>query len=171
MATRIGACARIARRPVSVLLVRGRSLWHWATTVLVATVLSAPALASQVPPGVGPPASEYAFQSGAGLLVFHVRPERAADFEAILTRISEVLAASVDPVRQRQAASWRMFRSTEASRDAALYVFFFDPAEPGADYDPVRVLSDAVPADAQQYYERLRAAVIKIERMGLARIR
>ena len=64
-----------------------------------------------------------------------------------------------------------MFRSVEPPKDVSLYVFFFDPAVTGADYDPVRVLSEAAPAEAQAYYERLRAAVMKVERMGLTRVR
>lgn len=118
-----------------------------------------------------PVSPEYVFSSGAGLLVFHVRPERATDFEAVLNRLAEVLAAATDPVRQQQAEHWRMFRSAEVTRDAVLYVFFFDPAVTGADYDPVRVLSEALPGDAAAYYERLRAAVIKIERMALTPVR
>ena len=147
-------------------------MWRFSAAAFAAALLTGPVLATQVRPGApSPSSSEYVFTSGAGLLVFHVRPERSSDFESILRRLSEVLGASVDPVRQRQAASWRMFRSTEATTGAALYVFFFDPAETGADYDPVRVLGEAAPVEAQQYYERLRAAVIKIERIGLARIR
>ena len=126
---------------------------------------------AQAGPPAPSPSPEYAFPSGAGLLVFHVRPERTTDFEAIINRLGEALTTAADPVRQKQAASWRMFRSAEATGDVSLYVFFFDPAVGGADYDPVRVLSEAAPAEAQAYFERLRAAVVKVERMALTRIR
>jgi hypothetical protein len=50
-------------------------------------------------------------------------------------------------------------------------VFLLDPVVPGADYDPVRILSESLPAEVQPLYERLKSAVIRVERMGLSKIR
>jgi hypothetical protein len=126
--------------------------------------------ASAQAPSAGTP-QDYLFPSGAGALVFHVRPERATDFEAVVQKLSEVLDHSVDPIRHQQAASWRIFKSTEIQRDAAIYLFFFDPAVSGADYDPIKVLGESMPADVQGLYERLKGDVIRVERMGLAKLR
>ena len=114
---------------------------------------------------------EYAFPSGAGVLFFHVRPERAADFEAVVARLSTALDRSTDPTRRQQAASWRVYRSTEPPRDVVIYLFFFDPAVSGADYDPVKVLGEDAPAEVGPLYDRLRAAVVRVERMGLDKLR
>jgi hypothetical protein len=57
------------------------------------------------------------------------------------------------------------------TRDAAIYMFFFDPAVAGADYDPVKLLSQELPADAPALYESLKDAVVRVERMGLAKLR
>jgi hypothetical protein len=112
----------------------------------------------------------YTFPSGAGLLFFYVRPDRAADFETVIKRLGEVLSGSQDPVRQQQASSWRMFRSVESHNDR-IYVFMFDPAVSGADYDPVKILNDALPAEVQDLYAKLKGAIVKVERMGLDRMR
>lgn len=142
-------------------------------TVVVAGVFAvtthARAQAARPAPAAVP--QEYVFPSGAGALFLHVKPEKAQDFEAVLTRLGEALDASADPVRRQQAASWRIFKSVEAPRDVVIYVFFFDPAVFGADYDPVKVLSEAAPADVQSLYERLRADVIRVERLGLSKLR
>jgi len=136
--------------------------------------IPAPAPAAQQP---GLPASvpvahaDYRFPSGAGLLFFYVKPDKTADFEAIVARLSDVLDKTDDPTRKQQAASWRILRSVEATPDAAIYVFMFVPATPGADYDPIKVLGEALPTEVQGLYERLRDSVIRVERMGLARIR
>ena len=58
-----------------------------------------------------------------------------------------------------------------AVKESAIYVFSFDPAVPGADYDPVKLLAEAVPGEAQALYEKLKAAIVRVERMGLARLR
>jgi hypothetical protein len=118
-----------------------------------------------------PAAQEYLFPSGAGVLFFHVRPERADDFEAIVRRLGDALERSTDPVRRQQATSWRIYKSTETPRDAVIYLFFFDPAISGADYDPIKVLSEDAPAELSALFERLRLAVIRVERMGLNKLR
>lgn len=140
---------------------------------VVATQAHAPAQVQQVQPVRPTPVvpQEYVFPSGAGALFLHVRPEKTQDFEAILTRLGEALDAATDPIRKQQAASWRVFKSVEAARDVVIYMFFFDPAIFGADYDPVKVLSEASPADVQALYERLRADVVRVERLGLSRLR
>jgi hypothetical protein len=141
-----------------------------AAAACVAVAGHAAGQAPTAPPSVAP-SLEYLFPSGAGLLFFHVRPERAADFEAVVARLSAALDASTDPVRRQQGASWRVFRSVEIPRDVVLYLFVFDPAVAGADYDPVRVLSEALPLEAQGLYDRLRASVVRVERMGLMKMR
>jgi hypothetical protein len=122
------------------------------------------------PNGTGTEQS-YTFPSGAGLLFFYVKPDKTADFEAVMTRLGTVLDASTDPVRKRQAANWRILKSVEATHDDVIYVMVFDPAVVGADYDPVKVLSEGAPADVQTLYTQLRDAVVRVERMGLDKIR
>lgn len=116
-------------------------------------------------------AQEYVFPTGAGVLFFHVRPDRTEDFEAVVRRLAEALDRSNDPVRRQQAEHWRIYKSSETPRDAVIYLFFFDPAVSGADYDPIKVLGEDAPADVSALYERLRADVVRVERMGLIKVR
>jgi hypothetical protein len=139
-----------------------------------ALVLTAAAPATrQTSPPAAPAGSAqaYSFPTGAGLLLFYVRPERTDDFERLVKRMSEVLDKSANPVRTQQASGWRMFRSMEAPKDSVIYVFVLDPAIAGSDYDPVKVLSEELPTEAQALYETLKSATVRIERMGLAKLR
>ena len=123
-------------------------------------------------PNAQAPASQgYSFPSGAGMLFFYVRPDKTAEFDAVVARLNEALDTVQDAARKAQASGWRMFRSSEVARDAVIYVFFFDPAPASADYDPVKLLAEALPAEAQGLYDRLKASIIRVERMGLAKIR
>ncbi len=115
--------------------------------------------------------ANYAFPSGAGLLFFYVKLDKTSDFEAVVARLVEVLDKSEDPMRKQQAATWHVLRSVEATPDAAVYVFMFVPAVAGADYDPVKVFAETLPTEAPALYERLRGSVIRVERMGLVKIR
>ena len=129
------------------------------------------ARAQDQPPAAAAAAQAYTFTTGAGLLFFYVRPDRTADFDAVVARLSEALDGAQEAVRRQQAASWRMFRSAETVKESAIYVFSFDPAVPGADYDPVKLLAETIPTEAQALYEKLKAAIVRVERMGLARLR
>src|SRR4051794_19504230 len=91
--------------------------------LIVSSVLIGPAAdramttAQDVQSAAGARAStqSYSFPSGAGMLFFYVKPDRTADFEAVVTRLSETLDRAEDPVRKQQAANWHILRSVEAT--------------------------------------------------------
>lgn len=155
--------------------------WGVAAGLVLA---SANAFAQVPPPQVPPPAAPtapvaaapavpatYMFESGAGLLLYYVLPAKAADFELALGRIREALAKAKNPQRKQQALNWKIYKSAEPVTDAAVYVFAFDPALTTASYDPLLLLAEVLPAEVQPLYERLKEAVIRVERMGLTKIR
>jgi hypothetical protein len=143
--------------------------------MLAATVLAGGAHLRAVPrmQATSAPAAskDYVFSSGAGMLFFYVKPDKSAEFEAVVKRLSEALDKTADPIRKQQAASWRILKSVELQTDSPVYVFVFDPALPGTDYDPVKVLSEGAPPDLQTLYTELRDATIRIERMALTKLR
>jgi hypothetical protein len=139
--------------------------------ILLATAMSGPALAQAPPARPAVTAPNYTFDSTVALLLFYVRPDKVADFEAVVGRLAQALDASTDPARRQQAAAWRMLRSSEPPRDAVVYVFLLDPVVPNADYDPVRILSESLPTEVQPLYDKLKASVIRVERMALTKLR
>lgn len=120
-------------------------------------------------PPAGP--ADYTFPTGAGLVFYYVKTPRAADFEAILARVKEALAKAESPMLRQQALNWRIYKSAEAATDSTVFVFAFDPAITTATYDPLLLLAHVLPAEVQPLYDRIKTAVIKIERMGLTKIR
>ena len=129
-----------------------------------------PSRGAQTPPTASTE-KDYVFSTGAGMLFFYVKPDKSVEFEAVVTRLSEALDKTADPVRKQQAAGWRILKSVELQTDSPVYVFVFDPAVSGADYDPVKVLSDGAPADLQTLYAQLKDATIRVERMALVKLR
>jgi hypothetical protein len=124
--------------------------------------------APAVTPGVP---VDYVFPSGAGLLIFHVDPLKVADFDAILARIKDALSKADTATRKVQAANWLIYKSAEKPAESVVYLFLFDPAVANADYNPLLVLAEILPAEVQNIYERMKTAVLRIERMGLTKIR
>lgn len=86
------------------------------------------------------------FPNDAGLVLNFIKPDKTADFEAVMAKLHEALQKSDKPERRQQAASWKLFKSPDpAAGGNVLYVFVIDPAVRGADYTVSTILAEAFP--------------------------
>jgi hypothetical protein len=128
--------------------------------VVATFVLIVPASAQQPAP---PPAEQATmapggrvFGANTGLVLNFIKPDKTADFEAVVAKLKEALDTSPNPVRKQQAASWRVYKSPDpAAGGAALYVFIIDPAVKGADYSVTSILAEVFSsAELTQLYKQ-----------------
>lgn len=115
------------------------------------------------PPGTTPPGApvlDRKFATEAGMLISPIKADRAKDFEAVMARLHQALAASADETRRRQAAGWKLFRAAEPGPGSSvLYVSLMSPAVPKADYAVGPILLEAFPLDeVQDLHERYTSA-------------
>jgi hypothetical protein len=97
--------------------------------------------------------------SDAGLVLNFIKPDKTADFEAVIKKLREALQKSDKPERRRQASSWKVFRAVEpGANGAVLYVFVMDPAAKDADYTVSSILSEAFPTEVQALYQQYAGA-------------
>jgi hypothetical protein len=116
--------------------------------VLGATPSPAYAQAAQAP-------TARVFASDAGLVLNFIKPDKTADFEAVIVKLKEALQKSEKPERKQQAASWKVFKSLEPGPNGnVLYIFFADPAVKGADYTVSKILAEAFPTEVQELYKQ-----------------
>jgi hypothetical protein len=153
----------------------GKSRLAAAVLVLTAGLVSTGATGQTpqtpaTPAAATPPASEYAFSGGGGLMFFYVKAGMAGDFEAVMAKLKAAFTASKDSWRRQQANGIKVFKSTEVDPTGAtvVYVWMIDPAVSTVDYDPIKLLNEASPKDTQPLFDKLKADVIKIDRMGLS---
>lgn len=126
---------------------------------LVVGVLAASTVQAQQ---ATPPAQQAAaapttrvFANDAGLVLNFIKPDKTADFEAVMGKLKEALQKSTKPERKQQAASWKVFKSPEpAAGGNVLYVFIIDPAVKGADYTVSTILAEAFPQEVQTLYKQ-----------------
>jgi hypothetical protein len=110
---------------------------------------AAPAAAAQAAP------TARLFASDAGMVLNFIKPEKTADFEAVIGKLKEALQKSEKPERKQQAASWKVFKSPDpAAGGNVLYVFMIDPAVKGADYTVSTILAEAFPTEVQTLYKQ-----------------
>ena len=88
------------------------------------------------------------FASEVGLILSPIRTTKVVDFEMVIARIHEALSKSADPLRQQQAAGWKVYRVTEPGpAGSVLFVFLMSPAVKGADYTIGKILMEAFPQE------------------------
>src|SRR5262245_48755630 len=113
----------------------------WMALGFVAAMLSATATYAQQQPPAQPPAQQAQqvsnarlFPNDAGMVLNFIKPDKTADFEAVMAKVKEALQKSTKPERQQQAKGWKVFKSPDPAGANVLYVFVIDPAVKGADY-------------------------------------
>jgi hypothetical protein len=132
---------------------------------LVAATLSATTVVAQTPPAQAAPAQPPAaaaaaptartFAGDGGLVLNFIKPDKTADFEAVIAKLKEALQKSEKPERKQQAASWKVFKSPDpAAGGNVLYVFIIEPSVKGADYTVSTILNEAFPQEVQALYKQ-----------------
>ena len=133
-----------------------KSRLGWMAVALVGGVLSASALHAQAPAAQAQAApTARVFGSDAGMVLNFIKPDKTADFEAVMAKLKEALQKSAKPERKQQAASWKVFKSPEAAQGGnVLYVFVIDPSVKGADYTVSNILAEVFPSEVQALYKQ-----------------
>jgi len=138
-----------------------------------ATAIGSPAVtgATGATGGTGAvvPASEYGFSSGAGMLFFYVKREKATDFEAVVSHMQDALRKSTNAIRRQQTAGWKVYKSAEpaVAGTPLVYIWVIDPAVAKSDYNPITLFEENFPNEMQSLFTRLDDDIVKVERMGL----
>ncbi len=117
---------------------------------------------AEAPPSVPPVPSALPMAGPAGMIFHAVKADRAADFEAVMTRLRDLLALSTNEVRRAQAAGWRVYRQAAPLADGnVLFVSVLEPVVANAEYDVPRLIAEAAPTEAAQLYEQFRDAHVQ----------
>src|SRR5436853_4593858 len=92
----------------------------WMAMVLLVGMLSTTAAYAQQPPAQQPPAqpaqqaqavsNARLFPNDAGMVLNFIKPDKTADFEAVMAKVKEALQKSEKPDRKQQAAGWKVFK-------------------------------------------------------------
>ena len=86
------------------------------------------------------------FPNDGGMVLNFIKPDKTADFEAVMAKLKEGLQKSEKPERKQQAAGWKVFKSPDPAGANVLYVFIIDPSVKGADYQVSTLIAEAFPA-------------------------
>ena len=124
-------------------------------------------VAGQTPAGPPPsvPASRK-FTSDAGIMFSVIKPDKTADFEAVMARVKEALGKSDDPKRKQQALSWQLFKGLESGLGGNIvYIWFIDPPVKDTEYTVTDILREAFPNEAQDLWAKYVACFVQGQTM------
>jgi hypothetical protein len=108
------------------------------------------------------PPQALTFQGEVALWTMAIKPDKIADFEAVMAKLRDGLAKSAKPERRQQGAGWKIMKmSTPLPDGNVAYVHMINPVVPGADYTIMQTLYDEFPNERQSLYELYRGAFVK----------
>ena len=130
-----------------------------ALGLVVGTLSAAPVFAQAAPAQPAQQAqaasTKREFANDAGMVLNFIKPDKTADFEAVVAKLKEALSKSDKPERKEQAKSWQVFKSPDpAAGGNVLYVFLINPSVKGADYTVSTILAEAFPSEVNTIFKQ-----------------
>jgi len=154
---------------------RGRVVGGAALLALVALPGAVRQAWAQDPPpqqqAAPAPPDQMVFNVDQMLVVFQIAETHAAEFEAVVGKVKEVLAKSDKPERKQQAAHWRVLKIEAAQNGLLTYFFVIDQVVKGVTYDPFKILAEGLPPEeVRALYDKVSAGLKGINMAPLGKI-
>ena len=136
-----------------------------ATLLLLALLQSAGSTSSPPVPPVAPQAvpadpSRLLFPAGtSGLVLVLVKPDRTADYEAVIGALAQAIAAA-SPEQRRVGEGWTVYKAQEAdAKGNVVYVHWLSAPAADVDYRPSVVLDQLAATIAEPLLVKYRDAL------------
>ena len=94
-----------------------------------------------------PPPPKLTLTSPAAVLLVPIKPDQTAVFEEFAGKLKAGMAKSQDPILQKQAPGFKIYKSAEPFGTNALYVVYIEPVVPDAEYDLFGMLTKTMTLD------------------------
>ncbi len=148
------------------------------TAFVIALVLGVAGVASaQNPPAQQPPAQQQAenkpaltFEGDLALMLVYVKPDKTADFEAIMAKAKEALV-KLDTVETRQEAStmkWYKWTVNKPDTPFVMYCIKAEPPVTGAEYAPLMLIYKAFPTEYAGFRDKWKEMLHPNQMQGFA---
>ena len=100
------------------------------------------------------------FAEETGLVVVSVKPDKTADYEAVIRALQDGLSKATSERFRALAQSWRVFKAAEGDAKAnAVYIHIIHPVVAGADYRPSLVLDEILAGASAEMLAKYRDAI------------
>lgn len=124
--------------------------------LLAGAILLMPALSPRSG-AVQAQANKLTFDGDAVVWMVTVKPDKTADFEAVLAALKDALMKSPAPEAKEQLAGWKIVKSDKPQPDGTIvYAHLINPVIKGADYSVMNNIYAVVtdPAAQKELYDK-----------------
>jgi hypothetical protein len=94
----------------------------------------------------------------ATIVIVLIKPDKTADFEAVVAKYKEAFAKSENPKRKEQLAGLNVFKSPTAMGGNTAYVFRVDPVIKDEEYDITRIIHEVFPSESTDMFNKYKEA-------------
>jgi hypothetical protein len=94
----------------------------------------------------------------SSVIIVLIKPDKTADFEAVVAKYKEAFAKSDNAVRKEQLAGLKIFKSPTPMGGNTAYIFSVDPVVKDQEYDITRVILEVFPSEATDMYNKYKDA-------------
>ena len=101
------------------------------------------------------------FDGDAVIWMVTVKPDKTADFEAVLAALKDALVKSDTPEGKQQAAGWKVVKGVKPQPDGTIiYTHIISPVVKGADYSVLQNIYTVVkdPTEQRALYDKYAGA-------------
>ena len=109
-----------------------------------------PPPAGQQQAAPAPAAPKIPFTTPAGILLVQIKPDKTADFEEMVGKLKAGFAKTQDETLKKQAAGFKVYKSTEPFGPNTLYVVMLEPTVPASEYELFNMLLRTMTPDEQR---------------------
>ena len=130
--------------------------------LLAGAILLLPALSQNATAAQQAAPQKFTLDGDLALWSVSIRPDKTADYEAVLNKVKEALTKSEAPEAKQQLAGWKVIKAAKPMPDGnIIYTHVINPV-PGADYNILQVLYATFtdPTEQKTLYDLYRGAFV-----------
>jgi hypothetical protein len=118
-------------------------------------------------PAAAPTKEEATFTTPAGLLLVQIKPDKTSAYETMLAKLKDALTKSEKPERRAMAKGWKVYKASEQAAGNVLYVHVVEAASPGDYSNPLLIINEVFPTEAQGIYASVKEGFVQTSRLNL----
>ena len=97
-------------------------------------------------------------EGDATVMIVLIKPDKTADFEAVIAKYKEALEKNDKAARKEQLAGLKIYKSPTAMGGNTAYIFSIDPVVKGEEYDITRVINEVFPSEVTDFFNKYKDA-------------
>ena len=94
----------------------------------------------------------------ASIVIVLIKPDKTADFEAVIAKYKEALGKSENAKRKEQLAGLTVLKAATPIGGNTGYVFRVDPVVKGEEYDITRIIHEVFPSESTDMFNKYKEA-------------